>query len=44
MDPERGEDDPEGVKGGVEAGGIITDGEPSVIGLTGPISNEEPLE
>ena len=43
MDPAMGEDAPDGVKGGVEVGGIKTDGEPSAIGLTEPISNAEAL-
>jgi hypothetical protein len=36
-----GDEAPDGVRGGVEDGGIKTDGEPSDIGLSEPISNVE---
>ena len=41
--PPIGGEAPEGVIGGVEVGGIKTEGEPSVNGLIEPISNEEVL-
>lgn len=42
MVPLIGEETPEGVKGGVDEGGIRAEGEPRVSGLIDAMSSEEP--
>jgi len=43
MFPPIGDEAPEGVKGGVDVGGIIIDGEPRASGLIETMSSDEPL-